>query len=114
MKILSKKIEIKSIENISIIDENSSFECMVTDVNVINHFYGDYLVCEALSLRNPNIEETTDITDDNYIDLYNNSQAKFYETYGMGQLTNAINLLIVLFVNTTISPILDETGPPTE
>ncbi len=48
------------IENISIIDENSSFECMVTDVNVINHFYGDYLVCEALSLRNPNVEETTD------------------------------------------------------
>jgi iron(III) transport system permease protein len=33
----------------------------------------------------------------NSVSLITNT-IQFYETYGMGQLTNAINLLIVLFV----------------
>ena len=58
------------IDNITIKNTNTSFECKVTDVNVLKYFYGKYYVGEALALRGQEISTNEDGTYSLYFRYY--------------------------------------------
>lgn len=58
------------IDNITIKNTNTSFDCKVTDVNVLKYFYGKYYVGEALAFRGQEMSTNEDGTYTLYFRYY--------------------------------------------